>query len=201
MNGGSSPKSIRLADLVHLPWSISFGNPPTPVDGNHRLIHLAVRHVGGSVEDWGAREWELAARYLAHALEIAVTRALQLAESSPFMLKRPRGRPRKASRGITLNELLFDLVSSKQKHKRGRPRKITNEDWQNVYDMVNWYRYELKNKSCSARITDKAAITHLAKTVAKENGHSQEEVRRFVPKMQKMYSESKKRVGKILKYT
>ena len=187
MSKGQQPKRYSF------PWLVSFGSPPAPVERNHRLIQLAARYVGGDTERWGAQEWELASRYLARALEIATIRSLQLCESFDLVCKRPRGRPRK---GIPLCVPLR-FGDLKTKRKRGRPLIWTRDDWVDLHETVNTCRQALTRKNPGKRITDKLAITHLVRLVSEEEGKSEAWVRRTVSEMQKLYSESKKHVGKI----
>jgi hypothetical protein len=193
MSGGSPPPNYLLSDICSLPGEISFGFPPAPVDHNHWLLHSAANHVGGNVSCWGAKEWELAARYLAAALEISARRqrlhAVLLQPSS----RRPRGRPRK---GLSLSNLL-GMNQPKPRRKPGRPRTNTDEFWQQVYELFNSYRDELAQKHNNRRITDIAAISFGTKWYARQQGYSQAWVRKMIPKFQRLYSESKKRIRKL----
>jgi|GEM_PF-5892507 len=196
MSGGAQQQAYLLSEN---PWpgSLSFGFPPRPVERDHWLIKAAASHVGGDFQTWGVQEWELTARYLAHALEISAKDYLNKSLAHPVTFKRGRGRPRKHALTFR-NALLGDLhaLNLAPKRERGRPPK-SDEHWATVYDLFTGYREELAQRYANKRITDKEAITYATQQYAKGHGKSQQWVRGMVPKFQKQFSEAKKRVRKM----
>src|SRR6185312_5332673 len=151
MSGGAQQQAYLLSEN---PWpgSLSFGFPPRPVERDHWLIKAAASHVGGDFQTWGVQEWELTARYLAHALEISAKDYLNKSLAHPVTFKRGRGRPRKHALTFR-NALLGDLhaLNLAPKRERGRPPK-SDEHWATVYDLFTGYREELAQRYANKRI-------------------------------------------------
>lgn len=177
------------------PYNVPLGFLAQPSPQNDWLIKLAGVHVGGDIESWGKEEWQKTACYLAGALEILARMDSNKAQE---LLRRPAkrrvGRPAK----IRLNKLAAGLLGgSKPSKPRGRPRKISDDFLKNTYKVVEICRAELMEAAPGRRVTDIDAVRALIRHIQKLRGESDRWARQKIPKVQKLYSEAKKRVGKI----
>lgn len=159
------------------------------------LIKLAAVHVGGEIQNWGKEEWQKTACYLAGALDILArmdsNKGQELIRRPP---KRSVGRPAKAR----INRLTSGLLGGNRVPKsRGRPRKISEQFWKQTYEVVEVCRAELIEQSPSGKVRDIDAIRALVRHLQKSRRESDSWARRTIPKVQKLYSEAKRRVGKI----
>lgn len=183
------------ASTAFYPYNVPLGFLAQPSRQDDWLIKLAAVHVGGDIETWGKEEWQKAACYLAGALDILArmdsNKGQELIKRPP---KRPVGRPAKAR----ISRLTLGLLGGGHVPKsRGRPRKISEEFWKRTYEVVELCRAELIEQSPSGRVTDIDSIRALVRRIQKSRRESESWVRRTVPKVQKLYSEAKRRVGKI----
>lgn len=177
------------------PYNVPLGFLAQPSRQDDWLIKLAAVHVGGDIENWGKEEWQKTACYLAGALDILAridsNKGQELIQRPP---KRPVGRPAKAR----VSRLTLGLLGGNQAPRsRGRPRKITEEFWKRTYEVVELCRAELIEQSPSGRVRDIDAIRALVRHMQKSRRKSDSWARRTIPKVQKLYSEAKRRVGKI----
>jgi hypothetical protein len=204
MAGGQNQNQLTLSSLLRLPGDLSFGSPPSPVDIEHWAIKAVASHIGGNAQTWTADDWQLAARYLARALEFSTARERPLPlhnfqATSPHV-KRKRGSPPKNSlERFAASRRLSDLVNSvkpKPKRQRGRP-PFPEEFWLSMYDLFTSARTNLSENIKGGRITDKEVITRVLTRYASSRNKPPRWVRAMVPRFQKLYSEAKKRVRKI----
>lgn len=176
------------------PYNVPLGLLAQPSRQDDWLIKLAALHVGGEFENWGKEEWQKTACYLAGALDILAR--MDSNKGQELMLrppKRPVGRPAKAR----ISRLTLGLLGGNQTPKsRGRPRKISEEFWKRTYEVVEHCRAELIEQSPNRRVKDIDSIRALVHSMQKSRRESDSWVRRTIPKVQKLYSEAKRRVRK-----
>lgn len=179
------------------PTNIPLGPLTPPAQDNSLSMQLVAARFNIPHADWGMSEWELAARYLAHALdklaesEQAKSNSLLVMQLANY--KRPRGRPRKGF-PKTLGEALRGNPTQDQTRRPGRPRK---RDFQKIIMLVDWARQEFVEANPGVRATDVAVLRHRLAIVAKDIGKSERWIREKLPKLQKDYSEAKRVIGKL----